>query len=228
MEMGRAFAYIFEDKNWVSKLIPLLLIGFLSLIPVFGLIASAAGLGYLLHLAHNVRQGLPRPLPGWDDWQEKLNTGAQLLLAILIYNLPVLLMSLCSYALIAGVGGGFLGSTVSLVFFCCTAPLLLIYTILAWSMLAIGITEYIETGETARMFRFVHLWDALRANNQIVFQWVLYAFLANMILGIVGAIPCIGWIIFFLFAYPVQGHLLGQFAHRLGVRKQPVKKAHGH
>ena len=224
MEMGRAFSYIFEDKNWLSKLLPLLIVGVLSLIPIFGLIAGAVGLGYLIHLASNVRDGLPRPLPGWEDWQEKMNTGAQVLLAILVYNLPLLLLSICSYSLIAGVGGGFLGSTVSLIFICCTAPMLFLYTVIFWSMLAIGITEFIETGETGRMFRFGHLWDTLRANSSMVFQWLLYAFLANIVLGMIGAIPCIGQIIFFLFAYPVQGHLLGQFAHRLSVHTQPKKK----
>ncbi len=224
MEMGRAISYIFEDKNWLSKLLPLLIVGVLSLIPIFGLIASALGLGFLIHLANNVRNGLPRPLPRWDDWQEKMNTGAQVLLAILIYNLPLLMLSICSYSLIAGVGGGFLGSTVSVIFVCCTAPMLFIYTLISWAMLAIGITEFIETGETGRMFRIGHLWDTLRANSSVVFQWVLYAFLANMVLGMIAAIPCIGQIVFFLFAYPVQGHLLGQFAHRLSVHTQPKKK----
>lgn len=200
MEMGRAVSYIFEDKRWLSKLMPLILIGFLSIIPIFGLIAVALGLGYLVHLAKNVRGGLPRPLPAWDDWQEKLNLGAQILLAIIIYNLPIVLMSICSYTLIAGVGGGFLGSAVSLVFFCCTAPLLFVYALLSWSMLAVAIAELIETDDTGRLFRFVHLWDVLRANNNVVFQWLLYAFLANVVLSIIGAIPVIGWIAFFLFA----------------------------
>lgn len=229
MEMGRAVAYIFEDKHWVSKLLPLLLVAVLSLIPIFGLIAVALGLGYLVYLAHNVRQGLPRPLPAWDDWQEKLNIGGRVLLAVIVYNLPIILMSICSYTLIAGIGSGFLGSSVSIVFICCTAPILFCYGLISWSMLAIGIAEFIETDDAGRLFHFVHLWDVLRANNEVVFQWALYALLANLVLGIIGMIPCIGQIIFFLFVYPIQGHLLGQFMHRLSIRNQPKKKgASGH
>lgn len=223
MELGRAISYIFEDKQWVSKLLPLLLVGALSFIPILGLVATALGLGYLLHLAKNVREGLPRPLPDWTKWREKINVGGQLLLAMLIYNLPTIVMGLFSYVLLSGLTSGFFGSVVSILIACCTAPLLFLYSVLAWSMLAIGVSEYIETDETARFFRVRHQWDVLRVNNDVVFQWGLLAILVNFVLGIIGAIPCIGQIVVLLFAYPIQGHLLGQFAHRLSVVNKPKR-----
>ncbi len=225
MELGRAISYIFEDKHWVSKLLPLLLVGVLSLIPIFGLMAVALGLGYLLHLAKNVREGLPRPLPDWTKWREKLTVGTQLLLAMILYNLPTILMSICSYTLLSGLASDFFGATVSIVVACCTVPILFLYSLMVWSMLAIGVAEYIETDDMARFFRFGHQWDALRANNQVVFQWGLYAILVNLVLGIIGLIPCIGQIAVLLFAYPIQGHLLGQFAHRLNVVNKPKRQS---
>lgn len=226
MDIGRAVAYIFEDKDWLSKLLPLMVIGVFSLIPIFGLIATALAIGYMLFLASNVRDGLPRPLPKWDDGQvrTKLNVGGQVLTAMIAYNLPTIFMGLCSYTLISGLASGFLGSSVTFVVFCCTAPILLLYTAVTWGMLAIGVAEFMETGEWQRMFRITHLWDALRSNNQTVFQWGLYTFLANLGIGVLGAIPCIGWVAIGLFAIPIQGHLFGQFAHRLSIKSKPHKK----
>src|SRR5690606_7898885 len=124
MELGRAIGFIFEDKKWVSKLLPLLMVGILSAIPIVGLIATALGIGYLLHLARNVREGRPRPLPEWDQWKLMLNDGAQLFMAMIFYNFPVFVMSVCSYTLISGLASCFLGATVTVVVYCCTAPVL--------------------------------------------------------------------------------------------------------
>jgi len=224
MELGRAISYIFEDKQWVTKLLPLLVIGILSAIPIFGLIAAAVALGFMVQLAQNVREGLPRPLPKWDDLRVKLEVGGQVLLAMIAYNLPLILMSMCSYTLISGVGGSFLGSASTLLTICCTLPIAIVYSVISWSMLAIGVSEYIETGESRRLYRFGHLWDVLQTQNKVVFQWAIMATLVNIVFGLIAAIPCIGWLVFILFAYPVHGHLFGQFAHRLSVKNKPQKR----
>ncbi|MGJ3239428.1 MAG: DUF4013 domain-containing protein [Anaerolineae bacterium] len=227
MELGRALSYIFEDKNWVSKLIPLMLVGFVSAIPILGLFATALGLGYLLMLAQGVRDGAPRPLPKWDHWREMFNRGGQILLAMIFYNLPIIFISGCIYTLISGLGESLLGSSVIFLALCCTLPITLLYTVITWSMLAVGVTEYMETAKPNRLFRFAHLWDVIRNQSNLVIQWALYSTLTNIVFGLIGAIPCIGWIVALLFLYPVQGHLLGQFAHRLSVarnaRRQPAR-----
>ncbi|MEM9955500.1 MAG: DUF4013 domain-containing protein [Chloroflexota bacterium] len=217
MELGRAISYIFEDKKWVSKLLPLLGIGLLS----FLIIPMALGLGWLVHLGRNVREGLPRPLPDWTKWREKFDVGGQLLLAIILYNMPIILMSICSYTLINGIASGVIGGLVSVVTICCTAPILIAYGLVAWSMLAVGVAELIETGDTRRLFRIGHQWDVVRVNSRLVTQWGLYTLLVNIVFGMIGAIPCIGQIVLLLFAYPVQGHLMGQFAHKLAIVNKP-------
>ena len=221
MDIGRAVAYIFEDKHWVSKLLPLIALGFLSFIPIAGLIAVTISLGYMLLLARNVRDGLARPLPKWDAWQDYLRSGAQVLMAMVFYNLPAILIGIFSYSLITGLASGFLGSSVMFLVFCCTAPILLLYTALAWGMLGIGVAEFLETDEWQRMFRITHLWDVLRSNSDTVFQWGLYTAVANLGIAVIGAIPCIGWLAVMLFASPIQGHLFGQFAHRLSIKSKP-------
>lgn len=224
MEAGRAISYIFEDKQWLNKLMPLLVIGVLSLIPVFGLIAAAVAIGFMIQLAKNVREGLPRPLPGWDDLRVKLEIGGQVLLAVIVYNLPLILMLMCSFTLINGIAGSFMGWTSSLFTICCTVPIAFVYSLIAWSMLAIGVAEYIETGETGRLYRFQHLWDVLFTQNQVVFRWVITTTIVNLVFAFLLVIPIIGWVVIFLFAYPVQGHLFGQFVHQLSIKSKAQKR----
>jgi hypothetical protein len=222
MQLGFAISSIFEDKNWLQKLLPLLPLGVLSFIPVLGLLPAAISLGFLVQLARNVRQGSPLPLPKWDDWKVKFETGGQVLLAILAYHLPLLLMTICFSTSISGLGVAVMGDLIAYSFaLCCITPLIVIYTIVIWPILAIGVAEFIETDEWERLFRPFHLWDVLRAHSGLSWQWLIYTVLINAILGLFVLIPCLGWLIILLFGYPVLGHLLGQFAHRLSLVNKP-------
>ena len=57
MNFGKAFTYIFDDKEWFSKLIIPLLV---SLIPVVGPLAMS---GYVMRVTKNVSQHSAEPLP---------------------------------------------------------------------------------------------------------------------------------------------------------------------
>jgi len=61
MDVGKAFGYVFEDKNWLIKL---LIGGILLFIPVVNFIP----IGYALTALRNVAEGKESPLPEWDDW----------------------------------------------------------------------------------------------------------------------------------------------------------------
>ena len=217
MDFGYAINFIFEDRKWLSKLVLLAIITFLS----FLLVPFIVALGWMLELAGNVRNGLPRPLPNWTNWGEKLTRGAQVFLAMLLYNLPLLFISGCSWLMIGVIGGGIIGGGLEVLTFCCALPFSMLYTFFAWTMLATGVSEYIETGETGAMYRFVHLWDVMRANASIVRRWTLYATLVNVILLVLLIIPCVGWLLMALFGFPVHGHLLGQFAHQMSLTNAP-------
>lgn len=219
MDIGRAFSYIFEDKKWIQKLFPLLFLGGLSLIPIFGLLASVIALGFMTQLARNVSQGLPRPIPGWNDLSQKFQIGGDVFLAILFYNLPIILIGACSMWLINGVGSSFLGSTVSFVALCCTTPMLILYTMITWPMLAMGFTEYIRVGKSGRFYRPLHLWDMMQFHGGLLSRWALFAFLLNVLIGLLLLLPVLGWALVLVFAYPVHGHLLGQLGHKTGLVK---------
>lgn len=222
MQLAFALKYPFDDKDWLQKLLILAGVGILSLIPIFGLLVAAVGLGFLVQLARNVRQGHPLPLPKWNDWRVKFELGGQLLLAILLYHLPLVLLSICFSTSLSGVGVSIMGPPIAYTFaLCCITPLIIIYTVLIWPMLAIGVAEYIETNEWQRFYRFPHQWDVLQNNFSLAFRWLFYTLMVNVVLGLLLFIPCLGWLVILVFGYPVHGHLLGQFAHQLSLTNKP-------
>lgn len=221
MDFAYAVTYIFEDRQWVRKLVLLAVFTFFSLLPLVGLLPFAVVVGYLYEIAVNVRLGRPRPLPKWTNYERRFAQGAQILLAMVVYHLPLIVFGCGGTWIFSAVAGGFLGDTLSFVLLCCATPLLLIYLAIAWPLLATGIAEQIETGDARRMFRLVHLWDVLSNNGILAAQWVAYTLLVNIATMLLFAFPCIGWILALLFAVPVQGHLLGQFTHKLSLTNKP-------
>ena len=240
MQLSFALQYPFDDKDWLQKLLILAAVGILSLIPIFGLLAGALSLGYLVQLARNVRQGSPLPLPKWfepkakaeNPWRVKFEIGGQLLLAILLYHLPLVLFSICFGFAFGGIGQGIFDFFANIFIFCCLTPMIILYTLVIWPLLAIGVAEYIETNEWQRFYRPFHQWEVLRNNFNLVVRWLLYSIGVNVVLGLLVLIPCVGWAVVLLFGYPILGHLLGQFAHQLSLtnkpqatqKKRPVRK----
>lgn len=222
MQLTFALKYPFDDKDWLQKLLLLAVAGLLSLIPLFGLLAAALGLGFLVQLTRNVRQGLPLPLPKWNDWQTKFELGGQLLLAMLLYHLPLVLLSICFSSSVSGLGIAIMGDFIAYSFaLCCLTPMIILYTLLIWPLLAIGVAEFVETNEWQRLFRPFHQWEVLQGNFSLALRWMLFTLIVDAALGLLLLIPCVGWVIILLFGYPILGHLLGQFAHQLSLTNKP-------
>lgn len=93
MNFNRAFRYIFEDKDWVSKVGLGLLI---MMVPILNL----AWIGYQVQIIRNVRKNEAVILPTWDDLGKKFMDGLMITLAGLIYALPVMLVACLPLAII--------------------------------------------------------------------------------------------------------------------------------
>lgn len=224
MDFAHALTYIFEDKAWLSKLLPLMALSLFALVPLLGIPAFVLCLGYMLGIADNARQGLPRPLPDWENFQVFFIKGGTLLVAMIVYNLPLILLISCIATLIPGISSGFMGDIGNLVATCVIMPLVILYALFTWSLLAVAAYEYNEIEEQARFFRVAHLWDVMQANAAPIRQWAIYATLANVLLAILLAIPILGWLFALLWAIPLHGALLGQFFRRLSLSHKPKPK----
>jgi hypothetical protein len=88
MDLGLAFSYPFQDKDWVTKL---LLAGVLLLIPVLGIIVV---MGWSLAITRNVIKGEAQPLVGLSDFADLLTIGFKAFMITLIYALPIIIVSI--------------------------------------------------------------------------------------------------------------------------------------
>lgn len=223
MDFAAAFTYIFEDRQWTEKMVLTVVMAALALIPLFGLVALAALLGYVVELVQNVRSAERYPLPRWDRLGEKITSGGSVLVAGLVYNLPLLLFACCALALPLGLAGGntgsFFGTSYAVILACCVVPLLLIYTLFTWPMLALGTVRFADTGSIGAFFQFGDLLYTLYSDLSITIRWIVFSALANVVIGLLVVIPCLGWLAMVTLVYPVQGHLLSQFA--LAVEDKP-------
>lgn len=222
MNITRAFSLIFEDREWMSKLIITAIVTLLSLLltPVLvGLAGWAALFGYQLDIVRNVRGGSRAPLPRWDDFSRFLSNGAPVLVGIIVYNLPNALVSCCSWMLLQTSGGTMIaGGSVALGVGCCLFPLLLLYNVVAMPMLALALGRYSEDPRVEVFFQFASLFEQIRTNTDSALQ-LLIAFVISIL---VFAIPVIGWFAGLALLVPVHGIFTGQFASRVLGGKPPV------
>lgn len=95
IDFGRPFTFVFDDPDWIRKV----LVGGLMYLLSFLLIGIFFVFGYCARLARNVAAGAARPLPEWDQWGEDFVEGLKLFVIVLIYYIPVMAL------VVLGLGG---------------------------------------------------------------------------------------------------------------------------
>lgn len=225
MDFGRALTYPFDDRQWAEKLIVTIIMAFLSAIPLLGLVALAGLLGWMVELVQNMREGIRNPMPRWDNIGDKIALGGSVLIAGLVYAIPNLLLICCAFSIPALAQGGrseFFAGSFAVGLICCVVPLLLIYNLITWPMLAIGTIRYSELRQTGVFYQFGDLFRTMSEQSGPVVQWMFFVFIANLLIGLINVVPCLGWLAALALALPVQAHLLGQLA--LALETKPKGK----
>lgn len=215
MNLIRAFTYAFDDPDWFNKIaitaiVTALSIAFTPLL--IGLVGWAVLFGYMIELVRNVRLGNRYPMPRWDDFNRFLSSGGNVVAAVILYNLPNLLLSCVSSFLAQNMGSGLIGSTLVLALSCCLFPLLLIYNLITLPMLAIGMGRYVEEPRINVFFEFGFLFETLRQHLDRIMQWWLALIAADIIFIILAVFVLIGWVALAALLIPVYGMLTGQLA----------------
>ena len=85
MNYSRAFSYVFDDKNWLSKL---LIAGLISLIPIIGQFYL---MGWMVEIVRRVKAGRTDILPT-THFTYFLELGLKLFVVGLIYSIPVIIL----------------------------------------------------------------------------------------------------------------------------------------
>jgi hypothetical protein len=227
MNIERAFRFVFEDKEWITKLLIAIVMSVLTflILPAFIL------LGYTIMILRRVMRVDSVPLPEWADYGKLLRDGFFVAVAQFIWTLPFLIV------LFIGVGAtiGF-SSLTDVSEGLATAGAMGSFTLVFCLALLFGIAllfitpalyiQYAIKDDFGAMFRFGEIFEIVRnhlADILVVFLVTVAAtFVISLITGILAVIPCLGWIAAFVIGVAfgpylmfVSGHLYGQIARKV-------------
>jgi len=217
MDLGKSFSFVFEDEQWVKKL---LIGGIVSIVPVLNL----AAIGYALRTLRNVAADQPRPLPEWDDLGGDWVRGLATAVAGFIYALPLLIVLVPVIILTALLGGqngngdAFVGTVLLAGPSCLALP----YGLLVSAWMPAAMARYAVDGEFVAFFRFREIWRLIARNPGSYVIAVLVYLIVGQIASMVGALVLfIGAAFTGFWASLLGAHLFGQLA-RGDTNRPPV------
>lgn len=214
MDFGRAFSYVFEDPDWVKKV---LLAALISLIPIVGQLYLV---GWSLAVAQRIVQG-QRDLPLPDiEFGEHLGRGFKAAVIGLVYALPAILFAtpIWLVPILAdplGMDQETIGIVAGIVSLCC-GGLILIYSILMALMVPAATGNFLASGRLGAAFNISQVFGLVRAAPGPYLMIIL----GNIIVGLIaplGTIACaVGVFATAAYGTLISSHLIGQ-AYRSAV-----------
>jgi hypothetical protein len=217
VNIERSFLYVFDDKDWAPKLLITAAIALASIFTtpllLIGLVGFVLLLGYQVENIRNVRDGFQNPMPIWENYGAKLRKGGHVMVAQIIYGLPYLIPMCCILTTIGSWDDEYFGSVAFFTILGCVIPLLLLYGLLVWPMLSLGMARYAEEGNIGVFFQFGDLFESTyRKHFTATLIWIGVMILSNLVTGVIGSIPCVGWAAAPAYGLPVQAHLIATYA----------------
>jgi hypothetical protein len=213
MDIGKAFTFVFEDKEWVTKMLiaaAIMLLGtlfswllFIPLIVAFALLG-----GYSVEIIRQVLRGELDGLPEWDNWGALLADGLKVIIIAIVYALPIIVIAIC-LSIPIGVFSQDAEAVSSLIgaFMAC---LILLYTIAISIVLPAAIAFYAAEDDMAAAFRFGDVFGLVRDNLATYLVTFLMSWVANFV-GNLGSVVCgVLWALTYPYGLMVVGHLYGQ------------------
>jgi len=217
MDIGRAFAFVFDDPAWVKKV----LIGGLITLAGFiiPLIPGFIVYGYMLEIMRRVYLGESEGLPEWDDIGGYLGRGFFLTVALFVWLLPALLLSGCAVTAIILAGGSSENDAVAglsgLVAFCLFGAIFLVILIWAVAFLPVVAARYAVERRFGTMFAFGEIFAEVRRAGVGMLLLLLLIVLIASFIGQLGIIACfIGVVFTSFYSNLVIAHGAGQVYRR--------------
>lgn len=203
MDIGLAFSFPFQDKDWITKLI---LASVILLIPVLGIIVV---LGWTLAITRNVIKGEAEPLADWSDFAGLLTLGFKASLVSLVYALPIIAVSIPF-----GIFSGLVDSRsaegwiifISLCFSCFS----ILYGLVLTFIFPAAMGELAANDDLGAALNPSHIFGLIRKAPNVYILTFLATIGAGFLSGL-GVLLCFVGILFTSsYAYAVYGHLFGQ------------------
>jgi hypothetical protein len=208
MDIGRSIQYVFEDPNWVKKM---LIGGLLSLIPVFGTLIAA---GYWIRIASNVANNQELPLPEWNDFGGDFMRGLRAVVAVLIWAIPLIVFAACAIIPAAATGDSAAGALATLITIGALTIAFIFWVAVAFiSPVIIGRVSM--SGSISAAFEFREILIDARENLVPLLITVAVAYALGVVASF-GVILClVGYLFTQFLAYMMVSHLYGQIWRRL-------------
>ncbi|MBQ6504711.1 MAG: DUF4013 domain-containing protein [Flexilinea sp.] len=212
MNYSRAFSYVFEDKNWLSKI---LIAGLISLIPIIGQFYLC---GWMVEIVRRTKAGRTDILPT-THFTYFLTLGLKVFVVCLIYSIPVIILS-CILGLMNTSVESSDSNMIAIIFtgMGCLGSILTFVVNVAVSLLGTyGIIRLAETDQIKACLDFNDAFNTIKDNIGTFIIVELLALVAGLIQG-AGFIICfVGAILTVPYGVAVTGNLVGQLWDNLKV-----------
>lgn len=199
MDVGKSIRFVFEDKQWPTKVLIGTLILLVSIPLTFvlvGFLGLAIVTGYSLDVLRNVRAGSARPLPEWrDQWGEWLVEGLKLLLILFVWSLPIIFLNLFT-----GIGDSMINTNSGLLnLFGGMTVAVASCLALLWSIAVALVTPaiYIRLAETRELgsgfqFNAIYVWTRDRIGDVViaVILSTLLTLALVLVASVIGVLLC--------------------------------------
>lgn len=194
MDIGRAFSYVFDDEEWVKKI---LIGGALSLVPLLG---GWIVYGYMIEIARRSFRSDDVELPDWDDIGGNLARGFFFWLGLAIWALPLILLVVCGVlaAILLGLATGddaAFGVSIVLVYIA-LMPLFLFFSLAAALVIPVLLGRYANQGRFAAMFEFGEIITEVRRVGFVPLLLLAVTYVAAGFIGQLGIVLCLIGVIF--------------------------------
>lgn len=213
MDIGKAFAFVFEDKDWITKiLIAAAILGlgvvfsWLFLIPL--ILAVALLNGYGIEITRRVIRGNIGGLPEWNDWGRLLADGLKAWVIGIVYSLPIIIVAVCLSIPIGALSENAEGASSLLGLF--LSCIMVLYAIALSLVLPAAIAFYAAEDDLSAAFRFGEVFGLVGNNLSTYLVTFIMSWVASLV-GNAGSVVCgIGWFVTAPYGWMVTGHLYGQ------------------
>lgn len=221
MDIGSAFAYMFDDQDWIKKIAiggGITLVAAILTPILIGLALFLPLSGYMLETLKNVRDGRPTPLPEWTNFGDLFSKGLMIFVIYLVYNLPAIILSCVTGGIsVATTNQNIdpdLASTLGFVS-ACISCLQILVSLLGSAILPAAIIRYAEFGSLGSAFQFAEIFNFIKNNIGDYIIVVLLTWVAGL-LGGLGIILCLVGVFFtFFWSILVTANLYGQLARKV-------------
>lgn len=206
MEFGKAFTFVFDDPDWLKKII---LTALISLIPLIGQIYL---IGYGLEVGRRVIRREAPLLPN-VAFGECLSLGLKAFLIGLVYAIPAIILTLpisIASVLVSSNGNGSEAGPVMIAVSVCYGGLAVLYGLALWIWIPAAHGNFLATGNIGAAFRFHEIFALLKAAPG-AYLMVLLGGLIGGLIAPLGTIACgIGVLLTSTYVVVYAGHLYGQ------------------